>query len=293
MSTYLVTGGKGFIGSHIVSRLLEYEHEVRILDYKLGREYDIRDRVVCDKACAGVDYVLHQAALRSVPKSMAYPEEYNDVNIQGTLNMLQASAKHKVKCFVFASSSSVYGNVPKDALPVKEDYPTCPTSPYAITKLCGEHYCRLFSKYYNLKTVTLRYFNVYGPGQPLDDEYSTVIPKFIDCARKGLAYPIYGDGSQARDFTYVDDVVKANLLAVKGPASVYNVAAGEPRQVLSVATLISARTNTKMETKHLSQRDGDVYKTHADLSRSRKQLNYTPSVGLGDGLSIMLEAKQP
>ncbi|MFH0913335.1 MAG: NAD-dependent epimerase/dehydratase family protein, partial [Candidatus Omnitrophota bacterium] len=197
MSKFLVTGGAGFIGSHIVEALLQKRHFVRVLDnfssgkqgnleftkeLKSGRTYelikgDIRSAHTCLEATKGIDFVLHQAALRSVPKSMKNPGEYNEVNINGTLNMLEAALKNKVKSFVFASSSSVYGDV--KIFPEKEDFIPLPISPYALTKLAGEHYCRIFSQHYGLPTVSLRYFNVFGPRQSLDDEYAVVIPKFI------------------------------------------------------------------------------------------------------------------
>ena len=228
MSSFLVTGGAGFIGSHIVEELVREGQNVRILDnFSSGKKEnlqglrgkielikaDIRSKESCLKACRGVDFVLHQAALRSVPKSMGNPKEYNEVNIGGTLNMLEAAKKNKVKRFVFASSSSVYG----DALsfPEKESFIPQPISPYALTKLTGEYYCKIFSFHYGLPAISLRYFNVFGPRQSLDDEYAVVVPKFINCMLKNECPPVYGSGKQSRDFTVVTNVVNANILAAR------------------------------------------------------------------------------
>ena len=234
---FLVTGGAGFIGSHIVERLIRDSHYVRVLDnFSSGKESnlsfvtpqsslishpsslkfelihgDIRDFPTCLKACEGVDYVLHQAALRSVPKSMTRPHEYNAVNIDGTVNVLEAALKSKVRRVVLASSSSVYGNATK--FPEKETDMPLLISPYALTKLAAEYYSRVYSENFGLETVNLRYFNVFGPRQSLDDEYAVVIPKFIDCMLDGRNPPIHGTGKQSRDFTYVDNVVEANILA--------------------------------------------------------------------------------
>jgi UDP-N-acetylglucosamine 4-epimerase len=233
MSKFLVTGGAGFIGSNIVERLLKDGHFVRVLDnFFSGRrenlsfaqilgaknyeliEGDIRDKATCAKACEGVDYVLHQAALRSVPKSMKDPESYNDVNINGTLYMLQAASTAQVKRFVLASSSSVYGDT--DKFPEREDAYPLLISPYALSKLAGEYYCRIFSEHFGLEAVCLRYFNVFGPRQALDDEYAVVIPKFIHCILHDEQPPIFGTGKQSRDFTYIDNVVQqASLNATK------------------------------------------------------------------------------
>lgn len=231
---FLVTGGAGFIGSHISQRLLSEGHFVRVLDnFSSGKEEnlsfaagapkgsfelvrgDIRDKATCDSAAASVDYVLHQAALRSVPKSMKEPESYNDVNIGGTLNILQSCAKNKVKRMVFASSSSVYGDVTR--FPEREDFYPALISPYALSKLAGEYYCRIFSEHFGVETVCLRYFNVFGPRQALDDEYAVVIPKFIHCILNGQQPPIFGTGKQSRDFTFIDNVVQANILGATTP----------------------------------------------------------------------------
>ena len=304
MSKFLVTGGAGFIGSNIAEFLVKKGHAVRILDnfcsgtwdnldFAKGLskekfevlEGDIRDKAMCDKACAGVDYVLHQAALRSVPKSMVDPESYNDVNISGTLNMLQAAAKHKVKRFVMASSSSVYGDT--DLFPeVETQYPVL-ISPYALSKLAGEYYCRIFSEHFGLETVGLRYFNVYGPKQALDDEYAVVVPKFIHCILNNEQPPIFGTGKQSRDFTFIDNVVQANYLSAITPGikhEVFNVANGESNTVLHLVEVINKILGKNIQPKLLPVRAGDVFKTEADIEKIKTKLNYKPSVTFEEGI---------
>jgi nucleoside-diphosphate-sugar epimerase len=308
MSRFLVTGGAGFIGSHITERLLKYGHFVRVLDNlssgkrqnlvfsqdaKRKGQYefikgDIRTFATCLKAVRGVEYVLHQAALRSVPRSMNNPAEYNEVNIGGTLNMLEASLRNKVKGFVFASSSSVYGDVV--SFPQKEDFLPQPISPYALSKLTGEHYCKIFSLHYGLATVALRYFNVFGPRQALDDEYAVVIPKFITCMLRDEHPPIFGNGLQSRDFTFIANVVGANCLAVKYAASsaggVYNVASGKNYSVLELVKILNGIMKKNIQPDFLKPRRGDVFKTLADLTRSKKMLKFTPLVDFIAGLGI-------
>src|SRR3989338_3968061 len=226
MATYLVTGGAGFIGSSIVAELIRRREDVRVLDnFYSGKrenledvikkieliECDIRDLGLLRKVTKGCDYVLHQGALRSVPKSLKDPISYDEVNVRGTLNVLIAASEARAKRVVFASSSSLYGDSEK--LPQSEDQIQQPVSPYAASKLAGEHYCRVFSKSYGLETVALRYFNVFGPRQSLESEYAVVIPKFITCMLRDEHPPVDGDGTQSRDFTYVDNVVDANLTA--------------------------------------------------------------------------------
>jgi len=304
MSRFLVTGGAGFIGSHIVEALVMRKHFVRVLDnFSSGRKKnlakvtdkielikgDIRTLDTCVKVTRGIDFVLHQAALRSVPKSMKNPREYNEVNINGTLNMLEASLKNKIKCFVFASSSSVYGNTNK--FPEKEGFLPCPISPYALTKLTGEHYCRMFARHYGLPTVSLRYFNVFGPGQALDDEYAVVIPKFINCMLNDEPPPIYGTGRQSRDFTYVDNVVKANILAtqkVKLDARVFNVGCGKNYTILDLVKTLNKIMHKNIRPVFLKPRIGDVLKTQADISKITKELNYEPKIGFIEGLELTI-----
>ena len=305
MSNFLVTGGAGFIGSHIVEYLIEKKERVRVLDnFSSGRKEnlekvkdkieiikaDIRFKEECFKACKGIDFVLHQAALRSVPKSMDSPSDYNDVNIAGTLNMLQAAKENKTKCFVFASSSSVYGDVKN--FPEKESFSPHPISPYALTKLAGEYYCRIFSDHYKLKTVALRYFNVFGPRQSLDDEYAVVIPKFINCLIKGEHPPVYGSGRQSRDFTYVKNVVEANILSTKAHISKYalfNIASGKDYSVLELIKILNHLLKKNIKPDFLNKRAGDVFKTLADLSKARKLLGYSPRFDFIKGLGITID----
>ncbi|MFH2145699.1 MAG: SDR family oxidoreductase [Candidatus Omnitrophota bacterium] len=308
MSKFLVTGGAGFIGSHIVEHILSEGQAVIVLDnFSSGKEAnlsfvnesqisskqyclikdDIRDYEACLKACSGVDYVLHQAALRSVPKSMNNPYEYNEVNIGGTLNMLRAAQQCNVKRFIFASSSSIYGMT--DKFPEREtDYPLL-ISPYALTKLTGEFYCRIFSENFNLETVALRYFNVFGPRQAPDDEYAAVIPKFICCILKDICPPIFGNGKQSRDFTFVKDVVQANLLAAKIPdisGKVFNIASGSDNSIVELVAILNQLAGKSLQPEFLPERAGDVFKTLADISNSKKLLGFKPKFDFQQGLSL-------
>jgi nucleoside-diphosphate-sugar epimerase len=304
MSRFLVTGGAGFIGSHIVVTLVKRGHFVRVLDnFSSGSvenlsgvrrdidlvRADIRSTSSCLKATKGIDFVLHQAALRSVPKSMLNPRLYNQVNIGGTLNMLEASLRNKVKRFVFASSSSIYGEA--KSFPEKEEFLPLLISPYALTKLCGENYCRIFSSHYGLDTVCLRYFNVFGPRQALDDEYAVVIPKFITCMLKGENPPIYGTGRQSRDFTYIDNVVEANILACQKNIrdGVFNVASGRNYTVLQLVSILNNILGKNIKPKFLPVRPGDVYKTLADLSKAMRVLGFRPKVDFIKGLRLTVE----
>jgi nucleoside-diphosphate-sugar epimerase len=305
MATYLVTGGAGFIGSNIVDELVRRLENVRVLDDLssgnrknlegvLGKiefiEGDIRDSALLKKALKGCDYVIHQAALRSVPKSMKNPALYDEVNVMGTLNVLSASAENKVKRVVFASSSSIYGDSTK--LPQSEDQIPQPISPYAATKLAGEHYCRVFAKSYGLDTVALRYFNVFGPRQSLESEYAVVIPKFITCILKDEQPPIDGDGTQSRDFTYVDNIVDANLTAMirKGVSGeVFNVACGKAYNLLELVKTVNEILNKNMRPKFMPPRTGDVKHTLADVTKMKKLLNLDPKVDFVLGLRKTVE----
>ncbi|MFH0778248.1 MAG: NAD-dependent epimerase/dehydratase family protein, partial [Candidatus Eisenbacteria bacterium] len=248
MSRYLVTGGAGFIGSNVAERLLRDGHEVRVIDdFSTGKREnveaalagagsagslevitgDVRDQAALERATKGVDFVLHEAALCSVQRSVVEPVGTNSVNIEGTLKVLVASRASGVRRVVYASSSSVYGN--SAALPNREEYRPCPCSPYALSKLTGEEYCRVFSLVYGLETVCLRYFNVFGPRQDFNSQYAAVIPVFIDRILNGEKPVVFGDGQQSRDFTFVEDVVEANLLACHKEGisgRVYNAARG-------------------------------------------------------------------
>ncbi len=305
MARYLVTGGAGFIGSNIVDELVRRREEVTVLDdFSSGKkknlenasgkieliEGDIRDPAALKKALKGCDYVLHQAALRSVPKSMEYPQLYDEVNVKGTLNVLVASAENKVKRVVFASSSSIYGDTIK--LPQSEDQIPQPISPYAATKLSGEHYCRVFAKSYGLETVALRYFNVFGPRQSLESEYAVVIPKFAVCILKGQQPPVDGDGKQSRDFTYVDNVVEANLsAAVREGVSgeVFNVACGKGYNLLDLVRILNEIIGKDIKPRFGPQRPGDVKHTLADITKMRKLLKFDPKVDFESGLRKTVE----
>lgn len=300
---FLVTGGAGFIGSHITEKLVKDGHFVRVLDnFSSGKEAnikglkvdlmrgDIRDKATCDKACKEIDYVSHQAALRSVPKSMKDPESYNDVNIGGTLNLLQAALKNNVKRFVMASSSSVYGDTTQ--FPEREDALLLLISPYALSKLANEYYCRIFTTAWGLETVCLRYFNVFGPRQALDDEYAVVIPKFIHCILHDEQPPIFGTGLQSRDFTYIDNVVQANILAMTKPGikhEVFNVANGKDNTVLELVNAINKILGKNIQPKLLPVRAGDVFKTSADISKIESKLGYRDPIGFEEGLKRTVE----
>jgi len=301
---FLVTGGAGFIGSNLAEKLIEKGYFVRVLDnFSSGKREnlefakglgknrfhlisgDIRNKSTCHKSCQGIDYVLHQAALRSVPKSLKEPQRFNEVNINGTLFMLQAAVKYKVKRFVFASSSSVYGDAHN--FPEKEDFLPKPISPYALTKLAGEYYCRIFSELFGLETACLRYFNAFGPKQALDDEYAVVIPKFISCILEDKKPPIFGNGRQSRDFTYIDNVVEANILAAttKGlKHEIFNVANGKDNSVLELVVSLNKIIGKNIRPAFLPVRAGDVFRTCADIKRIKKALNYRPKVSFEQGL---------
>lgn len=305
MARYMVTGGAGFIGSAIVAELIREGHDVSVLDnFCSGKkdnlasviskinliEGDIRDIELLKKVTKGMDYILHQAALRSVPKSIDDPQVYNDVNITGTLNLLMAACENKAKRFVFASSSSIYGDTTK--FPQKEDDLPKLISPYALTKLAGEYWCRVFSKSYGLKTVSLRYFNVFGPKQSLDDEYAVVIPKFIVCILNGEQPPIYGDGLQSRDFTYVDNVVRANLLAArtKGVSGmVFNVACGCDIKVIDLVKTINRILGKNIKPKYIPPRPGDVRRTLADIKLLKKYLGFKVGVDFQEGIKKTIQ----
>lgn len=304
MSRFLVTGGAGFIGSNIAETLVAQGHFVRILDnFSSGKESnlafarglcerqlevvrgDIRDRETCERCCDGMEYVLHQAALRSVPKSLKDPQSYNDVNINGTMLMLQAASLKKVKRLVFASSSSIYGDT--DRFPEQETQLPLLISPYALSKLTGEYYCRIFSEFFKIETVALRYFNVFGPRQALDDEYAVVIPKFIHCILHDQPPPVFGTGKQSRDFTFIDNVVSANILAATTPGikhEVFNVANGEDHTVLDIVATINRILGKRIEPQLLPVRAGDVFKTLADVAKIKSILGYRTLVDFEEGL---------
>jgi len=301
----LVTGGAGFIGSHIVDRLIAEGVSVVVLDNLCsGRienitrhkeklkfiQKDLRDDSALDEALEGIDLISHQAALRSVPKSMKKPLEYHDVNVTASLKLFLKAREKGIKRIVIASSSSIYGE--RFDFPEKEsDYPK-PISPYAATKLIDEHYAYLFSKQFSLGVVALRYFNVYGPRQSLDDEYAVVIPKFITCLLEGKNPPIYGDGEQERDFTYVENVVEANILALTKPGiegEVFNIGNGAPNSVNGLLKSLNKIMNKNISATYLPLRAGDVRKTQSDISKAAKLLGWQPEIGFEQGLTKTVE----
>ncbi|MCJ7579118.1 MAG: SDR family oxidoreductase [Candidatus Aminicenantes bacterium] len=300
MAKYLVTGGAGFIGSHITEELIKRGEEVRVLDnFLTGKkenlapfladidliEGDIRDYTHCQKSVKGIDYVLHQAALPSVPRSVSDPIFSNEINITGTLNMLTAAKEEGNKSFVFASSSSVYGD--DQRLPKKEGNEGNPLSPYALGKLTGEHYCRIFSKLYGFNTVSLRYFNIFGPRQDPFSQYAAAIPNFVTKILENENPIIYGDGEQSRDFTFVSNVVEANLLAsqaqnVSGEA--FNIACGARITVNDLISEIKTILGKEIPSNFSDPRQGDVRHSHADISKAQENLNYQPLIPFSEGL---------
>jgi nucleoside-diphosphate-sugar epimerase len=302
----LVTGGAGFIGSNLSAHLVEAGHDVRILDnFATGRrsnvrelageveivEGDIQSYERVTKATAGCEIVLHQAALPSVPRSVQDPLTSNATNVIGTLNVLLAARDHCVRRVVCASSSSVYGSSPLTA-PRREQEPTQPISPYATAKLAGEGYARSFSEVYGLDTVALRYFNVFGPRQDPSSQYAAVVPNFIAALRSGTPPVIYGDGTQSRDFTYVANVVHANVLAMDAAdvsGRVFNVACGERVSVNRLVEELRVLLDADIEPVYEPARRGDVKHSLADLSSAREQLGYEPLVSLRDGLERTIE----
>jgi UDP-N-acetylglucosamine 4-epimerase len=301
MASYLVTGGAGFIGSHLVEELLKRRLKVRVLDnFLTGRranlalfqdrielvEGDIRDMSVCKRAVEGMDYVLHQAALPSVPRSIADPFTTNAINVRGTLNVLRASVEAGVKRLVFASSSACYGDEPN--LPKREGVEGKLLSPYAVSKFAGEKYLQVFTLTYGLETVTLRYFNVFGPRQDPFSQYAAVVPLFITKILRGERPTIFGDGRQSRDFTYVANVVEANLLACTAPGasgSVFNIACADRVTVNDLAEKINRNLGTSVRPVHVDPRPGDIKHSFADISAAERVLKYRPLVGFDEGLN--------
>ncbi len=300
MDPYLVTGGAGFIGSHIVERLVRLGARVRVLDnFLTGKrenlapfagaveliEGDIRDLETCRKAVEGVGCVLHQAALASVPRSMQDPILADAINVAGTLNLLVAARDAGVRSFVLASSSAVYGDAA--VTPQKEGKEGAPLSPYAAGKRAAEEYCRAFSALYGLRTASLRYFNVFGPRQDPASSYAAVIPLFITKMLRGEAPDIHGDGEQSRDFIYVGDVAEANILAAAAPGlrgEAINVASGEGMTVNALAAKINAVLGTRLAPVHGAERRGDVRHSVADVSAAEARLGFRPAVPFEEGL---------
>ena len=303
---YLITGGAGFIGANLAEALVKAGERVRIFDnFSTGLranlaaihgrveivEGDLRDYDTVRRATDGVVYVCHQAALRSVERSVDDPLSTDEVNVHGTLHVLMAAREaRQVRRVVYASSSSVYGDDP--TLPKTENLSPGPVSPYAVSKLAAENYCRVFSKLYGVDTVSLRYFNVFGPKQHPQSRYAAVVPLFIQAALRAEPLEIHGDGQQSRDFTYIDNVVRANILACRTPGvagEVFNVACGERHSVLEIATLVGRFIGRELARHHVKARRGDVRHTLASIDRIRDRLQYQPSVGFEDGLQRTFE----
>jgi UDP-glucose 4-epimerase len=307
MSNVLVTGGAGFIGSNLAEALLRMGHRVRVLDnFSTGRkqnlafdevypfletiEGDICDPATCRETTEGIEYVFHQAALPSVQRSVEDPLTTHRVNAQGTLNILTAARDAKVKRVIYAASSSAYGDTP--TLPKKEEMVPNPLSPYALQKYVGEEYCRLFFQLYGLETISLRYFNIFGPKQDPNSLYSAVIPRFIDALVSNRAPVIFGDGEQSRDFTFIDNVVHANLMAmaVKGAAGeVVNVACGRRVSLNQLLKILQDIIGSHHSPLYEDPRKGDVRHSLADIQRARAVLNYDPKVGIEEGLRRTVE----
>ena len=301
----LVTGGAGFIGSNIVDELLKKQHKVRVLDnLSTGKrenlaafsgqieivEGDIRSYHTVREAMEGIDAVLHQAALPSVPRSVRDPISSNQVNVDGTLNILYAAKDAKVRRVVYASSSSVYGDTPE--LPKHEQMPPNPLSPYAVSKLAAEHYCKVFAHLYAMHTVALRYFNVFGPRQDPGSQYSAVIPKFIKAMLNGDRPTIYGDGEQTRDFTYVANVVDANIRAATGnstPGLPMNCACHDRTSLNQLVADLNVILGTSIKPEYQDPRAGDIKHSFADIQRAQKELGYQPSVDFKTGLRRTVE----
>ncbi|MDP9267819.1 MAG: SDR family oxidoreductase [Acidobacteriota bacterium] len=302
MAVYVITGVAGFIGSALARAVLAQGDQVRgvdnlstgqrenvaeVLEQIDFREIDINDAAKMSAACRGADYVLHQAAIASVPRSVLDPETSNRANVDGTLAVLMAARGSGVKRLVYAASSSAYGDTP--TLPKREDMMPRPLSPYAVAKLAGEQYVSVFSHCYGFETVSLRYFNIFGPRQDPASQYSAVLAKFISQMLRGEQPTIFGDGEQSRDFTYIDNCVAANLLACSAPAAkvsggVFNVACGERVTVNDVFRALKPLTGYSGEAAYAAERAGDVKHSLADISAAREALGYEPKVSFAEGL---------
>jgi UDP-N-acetylglucosamine/UDP-N-acetyl-alpha-D-glucosaminouronate 4-epimerase len=305
-TVYLVTGGGGFIGSHIVRALVKRGERVRVLENGFSGskrrisdvladvewiDGDVRDQELVQLACRDVEVVLHQAAVASVPRSIAEPEMTHATNLTGTLNVLIAAQRAGARRVVVASSSAVYGDLPGS--PKSETMPVQPLSPYAAHKLAGEHYCRIWQELYGLETVALRYFNVFGPAQDPQSEYAAVIPKFITTVLSNHAPTVFGDGEQSRDFIYVANVVDVNLLAATAPAAagaVINIGTGTAITLNRLVAELELASGRPVHPVYATARAGDIRESVADISRLRTLLRYEPSVSFGEGLRQTMHA---
>ncbi|QQK79598.1 SDR family oxidoreductase [Salicibibacter cibi] len=300
MSSYLVTGGAGFIGSHLVRSLISKGAHVKVLDnFTTGKkrhlhdvsddieliEGDFTDPETVKKAVQNVDVIFHQGAVPSVPKSIKDPITTNHANSTGTLQLLHAAVEAGVRRFIYAASSSAYGN--SDVLPKRETMPTSPLSPYAVSKYAAERYCKAFYEVYGLETISLRYFNVFGPNQDPHSEYAAVIPKFILTLLSHQPPLIYGDGKQSRDFTYIDNIVSANLLAAEAPklqGEAINIGSGERIDLMTLVKKINEILGTDIAPIYTFERVGDVMHSLADLQLAESLIGYRPEISFSDGL---------
>ncbi|MBN2431683.1 MAG: SDR family oxidoreductase [Acidobacteria bacterium] len=310
MSLAVVTGGAGFIGNHLVRGLLAAEHRVVIIDnFSTGRrgnildllvrhrdrlrleEGSVTDPVFVRRVVRGADIVFHLAAVPSVQKSVEHPDISNEHNITGTLNVLLAARDGGVRRVIYAASSSAYGDTP--TLPKTEDMPPEPLSPYALTKLAGEQYCRIFTRIYGLETIALRYFNVFGPRQEPTSHYAAVVPRFITRMLRDEPPIVYGDGNQSRDFTFVDNVVRANLLAVRAPVEatgrVFNIACGERLDLNALVAALNRILGKDLPPRFQDFRPGDVMHSLADITLAGQLLGYSPIIPLEKGLAITVD----
>lgn len=296
----LVTGGAGFIGSHLVEALLKRGDRVRVFDnlstgqkanlklFERKADFfrgDLRNPKDLAHAVRGIDVIFHQAALRSVPRSVDDPLSTHEVNSTGTLLLLQAARKARVKRVVYASSSSLYGD--NHVYPQTESMRAAPLSPYAVAKLTGEYYCRVFAQTFGVETVALRYFNVFGPRQMPESMYAAVIPKFMQSLQNSEPLDVHWDGKQSRDFTYIDNVVEANILAATKPGvsgEYFNIACGQNHSLLDIIRELELASGLKAKRRHHPMRAGDVRKTWADISKARRLLGYKPRVDLREGI---------
>lgn len=305
MANVLVTGGAGFIGSHLVTRLIALGHKVRVFDDlssgKLSNlehvngkfelvQGDLRHEEECLRACLDVEFIFHEAAIPSVPKSVEQPGPSHEVNVNGTFNLLRAAVQQRVRRVIYAASSSAYGNTKES--PKHEGIRTEPLSPYAVQKLLGEQYARAFTECYGLETISLRYFNVFGTRQDPKSQYAAAIPAFVTAMLRGESPVIYGDGEQTRDFTYIDNVVEGNMLAMQAARThgeAVNVACGGAITVNHVIAEINRLLGTKVKPKYVPSRTGDVLHSSADIRKARELLGFKPIVSFEEGLKRAIE----
>jgi nucleoside-diphosphate-sugar epimerase len=306
MANYLVTGGAGFIGSHIATRLVELGHAVRVLDnFSTGKqanldhvadridllEGDLRNPDHCRQACTDIDVVFHEAAIPSVPKSVEFPQDSHDANINGTFNLLTAAREQKCRRVIYAASSSAYGDT--EVSPKHEGLRPIPLSPYAAQKLTGELYCKAFTTCYGLETISIRYFNVFGPRQDPTSQYAAAIPAFVTAILSDRPPTVYGDGEQTRDFTYIDNIIHGNLLAAQAERTngeTVNVACGDGISVNRIIVRINELLGKDIRPVYVDPRPGDVRHSTADIRLARELLGFEPQVSFEQGLKWAIDS---